>query len=147
MNSLQKRLMLTVALVLNSTCVVADESVDGWQFSATVYGWFPDIAGKTSFPSGGSGTIDVDIGTILDHLKMTFQGKFEVRKDRWGAFTDVVYLDVGASKSATRNVEIGGVPLPGTVNAAMDFDLKSLFLTLAGSYRVVDVSDALVDRR
>jgi len=145
MTSLQQRLLLSVALALSSTCAIADDKSDDWQFSATIYGWFPDIGGQTSFPSGGSGTIDVDIGTILDHLKMTFQGKFEVHKGRWGAMTDLVYLDVGAAKSSTRNVEIGGVTLPATVNAALDFDLKSLFLTVAGTYRVVDASDAAVD--
>jgi hypothetical protein len=134
----RQRVLLGVALVLSSTCVLAEEASDDWQFSATVYGWFPDIGGETRFPSGGTGTIDVDIGTILDHLKMTFQGALEVRKGRWGAFTDVVYLDVGEANSRTRNIEIGGVPLPAAVTAAMDFDLKSTFLTLAGTYRVTD---------
>ena len=107
-----------------------------WQFAATIYGWFPDIGGHTELPLGGGGDIDVDIGTILDHLKMTGQGSFEFRKGRWGAFTDIVYLDVGESKSNTRNLEINGVPIPATVTAAADFDLKSTFWTLAASYRV-----------
>ncbi|HEU4778535.1 MAG TPA: hypothetical protein VFS58_01500, partial [Steroidobacteraceae bacterium] len=67
--------------------VAAQDNSGEWQFSAKVYGWFPDIGGRTEFPAGGGGTIDVDIGTILDHLKMTVQGAFEVRKGRWGAFT------------------------------------------------------------
>lgn len=119
--------------------------MDDWQVSATVYGWFPDIGGQTRFPSVGAGTIDVDIGTILDHLKMTFQGLVEVRKGRWGALADIVYLDVGEANSQTRNVGIGGVPLPVSVTAAMDFDLKSTFLTLAGTYRVTDNSGATFD--
>jgi len=116
----------------------AQETSDDWQFSATVYGWFPDIAGETSFPVGAVGTIDVDISTILDHLKMTAQGSFEIHKGRWGAFTDIVYLDVGEAASQTRNLEIGGQPLPAAVTADVDFDLKSTILTFAGSYRVVD---------
>ena len=130
--------------VLAPACVFADAS-DDWQFSATIYGWFPDIGGKTSFPAGAGGDIDVDIGTILDHLKMTFQGAIEVRKGRWGVLADVVYLDVGDAKSVTRNVEIGGQPLPVGVTAAMDFDLKSTFLTLAGTYRVTDSTGVTFD--
>ena len=77
----------------------AQDADSDWQFAATIYGWFPDIGGHTEFASGAGSTIDVEIGTILDHLKMTAQGSFEVRKGKWGAFTDVVYLDVGEAGS------------------------------------------------
>ena len=123
-----------VSLLPSSLC--AQETSDDWQFGAAIYGWFPDIGGNTSLPVEDT-SIDVDISTILDHLKMTGQGSFEIQKGRWGAFTDVVYLNVGESKSQTRNLEIGGVPLPAAVTADVDFNLKSLFWTLAGSYRVV----------
>src|SRR5438105_3795591 len=72
-------LMLS-GVALGAPCALAAETSDDWQFSATVYGWFPDIGGNTHFQSGGGGTIDVDISTILDHLKMTLQGSFEMRK-------------------------------------------------------------------
>lgn len=139
------RLLLGATLVLLSTCALADDAAGDWHYSATVYGWFPDIGGQTHFPSGAGGTIDVDISTILDHLKMTAQGSFEAHKGRWGGFGDLVYLDVGAAKSATRGVEIGGTPLPASVTAAMDFDLKSVFLSMAVTYRIVDASDAALD--
>ena len=125
--------------------VVAQEISDDWKFGATIYGWFPDIGGDTSLPPGSSSSIDVDIKTILDHLKMTAQGSFRIQKGHWGALTDVVYLDVGDANSRTRNVEIGGVPLPASVTASMDFDLKSVFLTLAASYRVVASENATFD--
>ena len=80
-------------------CVSAQEISDEWQFGATLYGWLPDIAGNATFPSGAGTDINVDISTILDHLKMTAQGSFALQKGRWGGFTDIVYLDVGDSKS------------------------------------------------
>ena len=107
-----------------------------WDFAATVYGWLPDIGGHTEFPSGAAGAIDVDINTILDRLEMTAQGSFEVHKGRWGGFTDIVYLDVGDSNSRTRDLSIGGVPIPAAVTAATGIDLKSTIWTLAGSYRL-----------
>ena len=130
---MKKNQSTTAALLLGCvsiapTGVLAQEISDDWQFSATIYGWFPDIGGNTSFASGAGGTIDVDISTILDHLKMTLQGSFEVHKGHWGAFTDLVYLDVGEAGSQTRNLEINGQPIPATVTAAIDFDLKSVFL-------------------
>jgi hypothetical protein len=117
----------------------------GWQFAATVYAWLPDIGGNTELPLGGGSTINVDVSTILDHLKMTGQGSFEVLKGRRGAITDIVYLDVGDSNSRTQNVSIGGVTLPATVTADTDFDLKSTIWSLAASYRVVASGEAAFD--
>lgn len=137
--------LLLGCMALAPSCALAQEISDDWQVSATVYGWFPDIGSTTHFASGAGGTIDVDISTILDHLKMTFQGAFEVRKGHWGAFTDLVYLDVGEASSQTRNLEINGQPLPGSVTAAIDFDLKSVFWTMAGTYRVAESDGSTFD--
>ena len=86
---------------------------------------------------GGGGSINVDVSTILDHLKMTVQGSFAVQKGHWGAFTDLIYLNLGDSTSRTRRLTIDGEELPAGVTAKADFDLKSTIWMLAGSYRVV----------
>ena len=62
-----------------------------------------ELSGRT--PGGPS--INVDASTLLDHLKMTFMGAFDAHNGRWGMFTDVLYLDVGGSKSKTRDFNIG----------------------------------------
>ncbi len=135
---------LAVAGLIPS-CVVAQEISDDWQFAATLYGWFPDIGGHTKVPSGDGRPIAVDISTLLDHLKMTAQGSFEIQKGHWGAFTDIVYLDVGDSKSRTRGLAIGNQPLPGSIEAAVDFDLKSTIWTLGESYRSLASPAATLD--
>jgi len=136
MKKITRLLRCTSVLMLGLLATAQAQTKDSsdWHFAATIYGWFPDIGGHTELPLGGAGDIDVDISTILDHLKLTGQGSFEFRKGRWGAFTDIVYLDVGESKSNTRDLAINGVPIPATVTAAVDFDLKSTFWTLAASY-------------
>jgi hypothetical protein len=138
-------LCLLGAAALAAPQAFAQEGSSDWKFAASIYGWFPDIGGHTEFPSGGGGDIDVDVSTILDHLKFTLQGSFEIHKGHWGAFTDLVYLDVGETKSGTRALSIGGVQLPATVSASAEFDLKSTFWTIAGSYRVADSADANFD--
>jgi hypothetical protein len=135
---------LVIAGLASPRCF-AQENPDEWQFSATVYGWLPDIGGHTDFGVGGGQTIDIDVSKILDNLKMTFQGSFEVHKGHWGAFTDLVYLDVGASKSQTRNLEFNGNPLPAAVTADVDLDLKSTIWTIAASYRAVGSETVTVD--
>ena len=133
-----------LGLAVCASPAMSQEISDDWQFAATIYGWFPDIAGDTSLPAGST-SIDVPIETILDHLKMTVQGSFTIQKGHWGALTDLVYLDVGEAGSRTRNFEIGGQPLPGGVTSSLDFDLKSLFLTFAATYRVTASPDATFD--
>lgn len=125
--------------------VVAQEISDEWQFAATLYGWFPDIGGNAQLPLGDGRAFEVDVSTILDHLKMTAQGSFEVQKGHWGGFTDLVYLDVGESATQTRGLAIGDQPLPGSVEASADFDLKSVILTFGASYRSLATSSATVD--
>ena len=111
------------------------QASDQWQYGVVVYGWLPTIGGKTTFPAG-SGDINVDVDTILDHLKFTFMGTFEARKGPLGIYTDLIYLNVGGDKSQTRDVTIGGIPLPGGITGDFNFDLKTTIWTIAGEYRV-----------
>ena len=72
-------------------------------------------------------------------------GALEVQKGRWGAFTDVIYLDVGNGRARTRDFTLGGVQLPAGVTASTSMDLKSVVWTLAGSYRFVASPEGTLD--
>jgi hypothetical protein len=63
-------------------------------------------------------------------------GSIEAQKGRWGAFTDVIYMNIGATDTKTRDATIDGVPLPVGVTANTGVGMKSWVWTLAGSYRV-----------
>ena len=121
------------------------QATDQWEYGAVIYGWLPRIGGTTTFRNGSGSDFDIDVHTILDHLKFTFMGALEARKGAWGAFTDVIYMDVGDNKSQTRNFAIGGLPLPGGVTADLNLDLKAVVWTLAGEYRVATDKTASVD--
>jgi hypothetical protein len=62
---------------------------------------------------------------------------FEARHGRYGAVTDIMYVNAGDSKSATHALSIDGVTIPSNVTADAHLDVKSTMWTLAGSYRVV----------
>ena len=116
----------------------SDPEPGKWQFAATIYGYLPTIGGNLHFPAGSGGsTIDVDANTLLRHLKMTFMGAFDAHNGQWGVFTDVLYLDVGGSKSQTRDFSLGHAGLPASTTADLNLDLKGLVWTLAGEYRIV----------
>ena len=102
---------LGVCSALAPTAASAQAS-DQWQYGAIIYGWLPTIGGNTTFPAGTGSSIDIDADTILSHLKFTFMGAFEARKDQWGLYTDLIYLNVGGSKSATRDVTSAACRFP-----------------------------------
>jgi len=85
------------------------------------------------------------LSQILDNLKFTFMGTFEAQKGKLGFFTDVIYLDVGDDKTASRALQIGNTQLPAGATADVGLDLKSWVWTLGGSYRTVSDSDLTLD--
>lgn len=123
------------AIGMMSFAAQAQDAEDGWRWSASLYGWFPSIDGTTRFPSGaGSPSIEVDADDVLDALKFTFMGALDVRRGQWGIFTDLVYTDLGGSKSGSRDFRVGQVGLPAGVDGNASLDIKTWIWTLAGSY-------------
>jgi hypothetical protein len=119
---------------------------DAWRFNGSIYGYFPTIGGKTTFPQSGSGSdVSVSAEQIISNLKFVFMGNLSAQKGRWGLFTDVLYMDVGGSKSDTRDINVGGVPLPVGATANANLDIKGTVWTLAGSYRVLAEPGVVMD--
>ena len=126
-----------LAAMVPSPALAATDS-DDWQWSATLYLWLPSLGGETAFPPDDDGpAIDVSADAILDSLEFAFMGGFEGRRGPWGLATDVIYLDLGASKKATRDFGIGQAEIPANVNADLSLDMTGWLWTLAGSYAVV----------
>ena len=136
---------LLCAAALLSASADAQSLSDEWRFRAVIYMWGPTIKGAATFPGGNTADFDMSLRTILDHLKMTGMGTLEAQKSRWGAFTDVVYMNLGGAKTTTRNGTINDVPLSGGVTANTGIDLKAWVWTLAGSYRLQSTPDSEVD--
>ena len=138
------RLLAVVGALAAASPVVsrAEGSSDDWSFNATIYAWLPSIDGNLSVPveTGGS-SVGVDPSTILDALNFTFMGMFEADKGRWGAATDLIYLDLGGSKKKVRDFTVGDDELPGTATANASLDITGWLWTLDGTYLVVDDPD------
>jgi hypothetical protein len=109
-----------------------------WQYAFSINGYLPSIAGNTTFPVDSGSSIDITADKIIENLKFTFMGSLDVNNGRWGAFTDVLYLDVGGSKSQSRDFSIGNLGLPAGTNADLSLDVKGLVWTLAGEYRLAN---------
>jgi hypothetical protein len=139
-------LMITLLLSTGALAQQTASETDFWQFGVSIYGWFPDISGDTSFTQpGGTNDFKIDIGDILDNLEFTLMGIFDARKGRWGILIDLVYMDVGDSQTGTREATIGGIELPVNASANVDLDLKSWIWTLTGYYRTLDQPGMTLD--
>lgn len=99
-------------------------AASGWNFTAEVYGWMPSINPKLA--SGQE--LEIDFNDILDSLQFTFMGAFKAKKDRWGLFADLVYLDIEQSKSGS--ISVGPVDIADRLSVEM----KSWIVTLGASY-------------
>lgn len=143
MHSLGLALLSAVATL---TSAPASAQTAKWEFGAAIYAYLPTISGKTTFPAtGGGSSVSVDADTILENLKMTFMGSFEASNGTWGGYTDLVYVDVGDSKSNTQSLNIGRRGIPAGTSANVDYDLKGWVWTIAGTYRLVADRDLKID--
>ncbi len=137
--------MLPVAMAL-APCAASAQKSDDWKYEAQIYGVIPTIDGTANFPASGSVPgVSVDASKVLDALKMAFLGSFEAKKGSWGVFTDLAYLDLGGSQSDSRDLVIGGIPLPATASARVNGDFKATFWTTAVEYALVSRPGTTMD--
>ncbi len=129
--------ILVAAAALEPGAVSAQAS-DPWQFGAQIYVFLPSIDGESNFPGSGSDPdASVDVSQIIEDLQFVFMGSLDASKGRWGAMTDVIYLDVGDEESGTRDLTIGGIEIPATASATAKYDLDGWIWMIAGKYAVV----------
>ncbi|HEX7273729.1 MAG TPA: hypothetical protein VF420_16415 [Casimicrobiaceae bacterium] len=141
-----------VAALFGMTVLVSGQAAaqtqmqpEAWKFDAYIYGYFPQLGGSLTFPTGTTANITVDANKVISNLKFAAMGWLAAQKGQWGAFTDLIYADVGGSKSATRDINIAGITIPAGITADANLDVKSTLWTLAGSYRFVDTPEAGFD--
>jgi hypothetical protein len=133
---------VAAAALIGLTAAAPAGADDGWRFGAALYGWFPSVDGSLTFPNGaagpgGSGSADlsVDADQILDALDFVAMGIFEVRKGPWGAFTDIIYLDLGGSSDERLDALVPGGP---GISVDAELDFKSTVWTLAAQHSLYE---------
>src|SRR4029453_12282507 len=109
----------------------------------TLYVFLPTVSGKTGVPVDSGGTpINFD---VVEHFKFAFMGTLDAHNGRWGAFTDLIYINLGSDKHHTRDFTIGDIGLPGGTTPALGGDLKGTAWTVAGQYRLVSEPKLTLD--
>jgi hypothetical protein len=146
----EAKALLAAAVATTMVFVSAPASAqtsDPWRFQAALNLYLPSMGGTTAFPiaPAGSGDALVDASTIVDNLKMAFMGSFEASRGPWGLFTDVLYMDLGNTKSGVRDFSIAGGRIPADASARAEYDLKGWGWTLAGTWHAVTDPAATFD--
>ena len=88
--------LLALAAALLPTGLRADETKH-WSFDASLYGVAAGMSGDMTV-KGISTDLNVGFDKVLDHLKFGAMGTVKVGYDRFSLSTDVIYMDLGASK-------------------------------------------------
>ena len=89
-------LTLTLAAALLPWALRAEET-NHWSFDVSLYGVAAGMSGDVTV-KGIPANVDVGFDKVLDNLKFGAMGSARVGYDRWSLFTDVIYMDLGASK-------------------------------------------------
>jgi hypothetical protein len=137
--------VLAAFLVVLLPFVSAAQSPDdGWHFAITPYLWAPNIDGTLKYdgPQGAGGSLDLEVGPndYLENLDFAIMIAGEVRKGRWSAFTDVIYLDFSDEDSTVKSIDFintGRIPVSSSLDAGTESSFKGVAWTLAGSYGVL----------
>ena len=108
-------LFVFVAVLMGIPVQAQDRTshVDGWEFVVAPYLWMAGIDGDVTV-RGTKASVDADFGDILDNLDVGAQGYFEVRKDKWGAYFDAMYLKV----SSEAKVDAGNIDIESSTTMA-----------------------------
>ena len=142
-------LVVAMTVMILSNSALAQQPVDkanGWQFGASIYGWFPDLNGQAVFsPEGSDSEFEVDIENILENLEMVLMGSFDARKGSFGVFTDIIYMDVGDAGNTSVDGSVGPSEVPTNVTADVSFDMESWIWNLLAYFRALDKSGATLD--
>ena len=86
------------------------QTTEPWEIRVGAPGWLPNVSGFTGF-HGVNPYANIGIGQILKHTNFVFSFGGEVRKGRFGALGDLLYLDAQAGVSGKDLVSRTGLGL------------------------------------
>jgi hypothetical protein len=112
-----------------------------WHFDTTVYLWLPFMYTTVQLPpaaGGGTRTIETQPSQYLKYVQTGALFQATVRKGDWGIWTDLVYMNLAASPSHTREIGLPGGNATLPLNLAIEGGMRMAIWTLAPSYTVMN---------
>ena len=98
MKTTRTRLLLATTLLIPGLAMAGDET-NHWSFDASLYGLAAGMSGNVAV-KGVPADVNVGFDEVWKNLKFGAMGTARVGYDQWALSTDVIYMDLGASKGA-----------------------------------------------
>jgi hypothetical protein len=96
---MRRKLLTTLALAATLVVpTVRAEETNHWTFDVTLYGLAASMSGDVAVKGIPANNVDIGFDKIWDNLNFGAMGTVRVGYDRWAFSTDVIYMDVGATK-------------------------------------------------
>lgn len=121
-------------------------SPSGWSFNVAPYLWTPALNTSLNLklPPAVGGTASVGsslgFGDLLSHLNFAGMVAADAQYDRFSVLTDLIYLNLGATDSHFRAINVDGLPsnpVSSSVQTSAGLSLNSTIWTLAGGYTLL----------
>jgi hypothetical protein len=112
-----------------------------WHFDVTPYGWVPWMYTTVQLPpiaGGGNPTIETQPSQYLKYVQMAAEIEGTIRKGDWNLWTDLVYLNLQASPTHTRQIGLPGGDPRLSVIRTIDTGVRAAIWTLAPAYTVMN---------
>lgn len=105
-----------------------------WHFTLTPYVWLPGVTSDLSYRIPGhpeaNASVHTSAGDILSKLKFALMGTGDARKGEWTVFADLLYVDLGSTKSKVRTVTGPGGLVEFPVDVGTKASLQEGIVTL-----------------
>jgi len=131
---------------------VAAQDVNMWDgqlhFAVSPYLWVPWMYTSVQLPpiaGGGNPTIDTQPHQYLKYVQGGALFEASVRKGDWSLWTDLVYLNLQASPSHTREIGLPGGDPTLSVIRNIDSNVRAAIWTLAPTYTVMNNNVGTLD--
>lgn len=106
-----------------------------WTLTVVPYFWAAGLNGDMGVGGLPPVGVDASFSDIIDHLDFALAGITELRKGRFGLFSDLLYVDLGGEPATPHGILADSVSL----------DAKTLIFTAAAEYRLVDAPTGNLD--
>jgi hypothetical protein len=98
---MKKAMLVMAGFILAATCAPMNAAAaDEWKFSVAPYLWGAGVDGTVTV-RGHEADVDLSFEDILDDLDFGAMVNLQARKDRFGLYTDVLYLKVSDTSNVT----------------------------------------------
>ena len=121
-----KLLKFCSAVVILWCAAAPAQAAEPWQFQIAPYLWLAGLSGDVAtLPGVPPASVDADFSDILENLDVAFMIAGEARRNRFGLFADIVYVDIEATGS-----------VPGPLYSTAKLKSQTLYATGAGFWRL-----------